>query len=184
MPDYLRAYVPGGTFFFTVVTFGRMHFFTDDLARATLRLAWKRVQSERPFDLQALCLLPDHLHCVWVLPEGDSDYSTRWAEIKGLFTRHFCAQGGREGQRNPSRRRRREAAVWQRRFWEHVVRDEEDFEKHVDYIHFNPVKHGYVQRAKDWPWSTFHRYVRDGLYDEDWGEAEPDQIKNFECVGE
>ncbi|MEE8525722.1 MAG: transposase, partial [Thermoanaerobaculia bacterium] len=115
------------------------------------------------------------------LPERDEEFSTRWSAIKGSFSRHYLKAGGIQGRRNPSRRRSGEAAIWQRRFWEHFIRDEGDFQKHLDYIHFNPVKHGYVDSPREWPWSSFHRYVRKGWYHEEWGEQEPQTIKDFEC---
>jgi putative transposase len=125
-----------------------------------------------PFKTEAVCLLPDHLHCIWALPEDESDYSIRWSEIKRLFTRAYVREIGPGGERGESRRKRREAAVWQRRFWEHMIRNEEDLNRHIDDIHYNPVKHGLVKRVCDWPWSSFHRYVRMGFYEREWGEAD------------
>jgi putative transposase len=179
MPQYRRACVPGGTFFFTVVTFERRRILTSDLARRCLRKAWEDTNHRRPFELQAVCLLPDHLHCVWSLPEADGDFSSRWKMIKGCFTRMYRAAGGAEGDRCPSRELKGEAAVWQRRFWEHWIRDVEDFQRHVDYIHFNPVKHGLVERPGDWPWSSFRSHVREGWYHPDWGAQEPESLSGF-----
>jgi putative transposase len=164
MSHYRRANDPGAYYFFTVVTNDRRAFLTDEATRGCLRHAWRIVRERRPFQLIALCLLPNHLHCIWKLPEDDADYSTRWASIKAIFTREYLRQGGVEGARNRSHRRRHEAAIWQRRFWEHRIRDQRDFSRHVDYIHFNPVKHGLVTDPSDWPWSTYHRYVREGYY--------------------
>jgi putative transposase len=131
------------------------------------------VKTRHPFDLLADVLVPDHLHAVWALPPGDSAYPARWAQLKQSFTRSFLASGGAEGCRSASRVRRRERAVWQRRYWEHTIRDEDDLKRCVDYIHWNPVKHGLVERVQDYPWSTFHRFVRPGEYDLDWGRVNP-----------
>ena len=129
----------------------------------------------------AVCLLPEHLHCIWSLPEGDADYSKGWKEIKRKFTRGYLLEVGPGGERNASRVRRGEAAVWQRRFWEHTMRDEGDLNRHLDYIHYNPVKHGLVKNVSDWPWSSFHRYVREGCYAEDWGETVGERIGEMRC---
>ncbi len=163
MTDYRRSPFGGGCFF-TVVTYRRRRFLIDDLSRACLRTAWRRVRRDRPFEVVALCLLPDHLHCVWRLPEGDNDFSLRWMPIKKGFTRRYLQAGGREFEQSLSRRKRRERGIWQRRFWEHQIRDADDLQKHVDYIHYNPVKHGLVEVVEEWPWSTYHKCVRDGLY--------------------
>ncbi len=173
MPEYRRWYVPGGTYFFTLVTFERLNFLASDLARPLLRRAIDEVRSEMSFQVVSWVLLPDHLHTVWTLPPGDSDYSERWKRIKGTFSKSYLAEGGAEGVRNRSRRRHREAAIWQRRFWEHTVEDENDLLAFVDYVHWNPVKHGQVSRARDWPWSTFHRFVEAGHYTMDWGGTDP-----------
>lgn len=170
MPEYRRARIRGGTVFFTVVTYHRIPFLTDDKARPILKDAWMDVKNRFPFTQDAVCLLPDHIHCVWTLPEGDSDYSIRWREIKRHFTRVYQRIYGGFNIPNGSRMRRKEGTVWQRRFWEHTIRDQEDLNRHLDYIHFNPVKHGLVRRVSEWPWSSFHRYVKDGYYHESWGE--------------
>jgi putative transposase len=164
MSWYRRADCPGVMYFFTVVTYQRRRLFHDEQARLCLRQAWEKIKQTRPFEDIALCLLPNHLHCVWHLPPNDADFSKRWAGIKGLFTRYYLASGGEDRIRNASRRRRREAAIWQRRFWEHQIRNEEDLKRHVDYIHYNPVKHGLVQQVTDWPWSTYHRFAKEGYY--------------------
>ena len=181
MSEYLRLRIEGATYFFTVVTFQRRPFLTTDLARESLRNAWQAVRAKRPFDIDAVCILPDHLHCLWTLPPDDADYSIRWNLIKAAFTKEYLKKGGSDGTRNASRRRSGEAAVWQRRFWEHRIRNDEDLRRHFDYIHFTPVKHGYVNRPADWPWSSFHRYVQQGWYEPDWGEIEPKTITGFEC---
>jgi putative transposase len=173
MPDYRRWYVPGGTYFFTVVTHERRPLFSDETARRFLRKSIKTIQQSRPFTLFAICLLPDHLHCVWTLPEGDANYSTRWRRIKEEFTTPWIARGGPEGFRSASRRSKEERGVWQRRFWEHTVADDEDLKRCVDYIHWNPRKHRLVANVKDWPWSSFHRFVSAGEYAADWGRDDP-----------
>ncbi len=169
MPNYRRSFVEGGTFFFTVVTYKRQPILTSDLSRRILRHAWKKVQKTHPFTVIAVCLLPDHFHCLISLPEGDKDYPLRWRAIKGIFSRRYKEAGGETGRRNESRIKRRESTVWQRRYWEHQIRDEKDLEVHFNYLHFNPVRHDLVTRVRDWPWSSFHRYVRNGHYDPDWG---------------
>ncbi len=160
MTDYRRMRLEGGCFFFTVVTYGRRRFLTEEHARECLRAAWDDTLRLHPFELVAVCLLPDHLHCIWSLPEGDEDYSMRWASIKGRFTRRYLQGGGREAIQSRSRQTKHERGVWQRRFWEHRIRDATDLQRHIDYIHYNPVKHGVVKQIADWPWSSFHRYIR------------------------
>jgi putative transposase len=169
MPEYRRWYVPGGTFFFTVVTQDRQRILTTDLSRQYLREAWQEELRRAPFEQVATVLLPDHLHTIWTLPPGDADYSTRWGKIKEAFTRTYLAGGGKEGRTTQNRRNHRERAVWQPRFWEHTIRDEDDLKRCLDYIHWNPVKHGLVQSVRDYPWSTFERWVQRGEYDPDWG---------------
>jgi putative transposase len=173
MPQYVRLYEPGATYFFTVLTHKRRPFLTSALGRRCLRAAWKEIGQELPFETLAVCLLQDHLHCLWALPEEDDDFSTRWRKLKTRFTRLFLTGGGIEGPRNASRKARGERGVWQRRGWEHKIRDMDDYVNHFDYIHFNPVMHGHVNYPEDWPWSTFHRYARMGWYDADWGKSRP-----------
>jgi putative transposase len=173
MPDYRRNYIPGGTYFFTVVTGQRRPILDTPLARQLLHEALAETKARFPFELFAIVLLPDHLHTIWTLPPNDSDYSNRWRMVKEQFTRHFLASGGGEAARSQSRLRHRERAVWQRRFWEHTCRDEEDLKRSLDYVHWNPVKHGLVARVRDFQWSSFHRFVKLGEYDQEWGEANP-----------
>ena len=168
MPDFRRVWRPGGTYFFTLVTEGRATFLCDDLARATLREAIAATGRDRPFDQQAVVLLPDHWHALWRLPADDADYAARLGAIKARFTRSWLAAGGSERQPTDSRARRRGRGVWQRRYWEHTCRDAEDFKAHLDYIHWNPVKHGYVTCPHLWPWSSFRKWVALGVYREDW----------------
>jgi putative transposase len=169
MPNYRRFTVPGATVFFTVVTYERRPFLVEPLARRCLRDAIAAVRERHPIEVRAIVLLPDHLHAIWTLPKGDSDYSMRWRRIKEEFTERFLAEGGTESQRSSSRVERKERGVWQRRFWEHTIEDDDDFERHVDYIHYNPVKHGLVTCPRDWPYSSFSRWVRQGDYAPEWG---------------
>lgn len=171
MPEYRRNYVPGGTLFFTVVTHERRRFLTTPLARRCLREAILTIQAKRPFEIVGIVLLPDHLHAIWTLPGGDADYSTRWRRIKEEFTILYLAKGGTEGRRSTSRRKRQERGIWQRRFWEHTIESDAELERHLDYTHYNPVKHGLVENPRDWPYSSFHRWVQKGAYDVNWGCA-------------
>lgn len=164
MTNYRRNYVPVGTFFFTVVTYQRRPILTTPLARETLRYAIQSVRHRLPFSLEAIVLLPDHLHTVWILPPDDEDFSTRWRQIKTLFTRRGLQQGGSQASQSLSREVKSERGIWQRRFFEHTSRDEFDLKRCVDYVHVNLLKHGLVERVSDWPWSSFHRYVRLGEY--------------------
>lgn len=168
MSRYRRASQPGATYFFTLVTHQRQTILCDEPVRNALRNAIHYVREKRPFQIDAWVLLPDHLHCIWTLPEGDADFSMRWMMIKrevSIACRDVYRQ---EELINASKQKHRESSLWQRRFWEHQIRDELDFQRHVDYMHFNPVKHGYVDVVADWPYSTFHRYVRQGIYPLDW----------------
>jgi putative transposase len=167
MPEYRRANVAGGTYFFTVVTYARRPVLTTETARMALREAIGQARTTLPFEIEAWVLLPDHLHCIWVLPPGDANFSARWAIIKRHVSRRCEPMIG--AVPSFSRRRRRERSFWQRRFWEHQIRDHADLGRHLDYIHWNPVKHGLARAAEDWPYSTFHRYVKAGVYPCDWG---------------
>src|SRR5262249_19679669 len=151
-----------------VVTHRRRPILATDLGRECLRAAIEAERAVRPFEMPAMVLLPNHLHTIWVLPDGDAEFSVRWREIKEHFTTAFLAGGGQEGVAPASRRRRGERGVWQRRFWEHVIRDVDDFKRCADYIHCNPVKHGLAPRAAAYPWSSFNRWVELGEYDPLW----------------
>jgi putative transposase len=164
---YRRSKSPGTTYFFTVVTYRRRPFLCAPDAIDLLRKAFKTVKAAHPFAMDAIVILPDHLHCLWTLPDGDADYSTRWMAIKAYFTRR-CPPALKTA-RSRSLLHKREQTLWQHRFWEHQIRNEEDFEHHCAYIHYNPVKHGMAARVADWPYSSFHRFVRDGVYPLDWG---------------
>jgi putative transposase len=162
MVRYRRNFVPGGTFFFTVTLADRRSRALVDHV-GLLRSAFRAARRDRPFSIDAIAILPDHLHAILTLPPNDADFPGRWRSIKGHFSTALI-QAGLDLRRFPNG----ELAVWQRRFWEHTIRDERDFARHVDYIHFNPVKHELVQRVRDWPYSSFHRYVREGLLPDDW----------------
>jgi putative transposase len=164
MTNYRRLKVEAGYYFFTVVTHDRRAFLCDLNARLCLKDAWGSVRRSRPFDVVAVCLLPEHLHCVWKLPDGDDDFSLRWALIKKHFTREYLNMGGVETLQSDSRVCKRERGIWQRRFWEHRIRDESDLQRHIDYVHYNPVKHGLVKAVEDWPYSSYHRYMASGRY--------------------
>jgi len=164
MSRYRRPRIEGGRFFFTVVLVDRSSkLLIQHIER--LRQVYRSVQARLPFETNAICILPDHLHAIWTLSAGDADFASRWGQIKSGFSREVPAAQ----LRSRSQVHRRETGIWQRRFWEHAIRDDKDFERHVDYIHFNPVKHGYVTRAYDWPCSSFHRYVKNGLLPPGWG---------------
>jgi len=176
MPDFRRYFVSGGTYFFTVVTAWRAPVFTEERACRLLGKIMREEQEKASFETIAAVLLPDHLHTIWILPAEDDDYPTRWQAIKARFTSQSLRSGGRERRVPEGYRRQRRRGVWQPRFMEHTIRDEKDLHQHVDYVHFNPVKHGYVCYANQWPWSSFHRFVQNGDYPENWGShgAPPD----------
>jgi putative transposase len=180
MPSYRRNY-DGEYFFFTLVTCGRMPIFSSAGARGQLSAAMRAVRLQWPWETSGIVLLPDHLHMLWRLPSADRDYSRRISLIKRRFTRAYLATGGREAPVPAGQRRRRRRGVWQRKFWEHTIRDMRDFRMHLDYIHLNPVKHNLVDHVEDWPWSSFRRYVKMGWYDHDWcGRADlPGSVEYF-----
>ena len=165
--QYRRARTKGGTYFFTVVTHKRNKILCQGNNVSLLREAFKHVMQEHPFTINAFVLLPDHLHCLWTLPCGDLDFSKRWRLIKSYFSRK--CDGVYKHRPSASRMKKKEQAVWQRRFWEHLIRGEQDFVRHVEYIHYNPVRHGLVNAPRNWEYSSFHRYLREGMYDVDWG---------------
>lgn len=165
MPNYHRARVPGASYFFTVVTAKRRPLLSAPHAIRALRQSVASVREVLPFTIDAWVVLPEHMHAIWTLPEGDADFSRRWGRIKAGFTQRcglsHCAMALHD------------AGIWQPRFWEHLIRDTRDFATHMDYLHYNPVKHGHVQRVVNWPYSSFHRCVRRGIYCPDWGGREP-----------
>jgi putative transposase len=166
--EYRRAFVPGGTFFLTLVTNGRARFLATGTGRRCLRRAFRDVRRRHPFSIEAIVLLDDHLHMLMRLPAGDADFSIRVGGIKGRFSRLYIDQGGAEPPVSDARRRKRYRGLWQARFWEHTIRDARDFKLHLDYIHANPLRHGVVNCVRNWPWSSFHRYLKLGEYEADW----------------
>jgi len=169
MPDYRRNRVPGATYFFTVNLRDRR---SDLLAKhiALLREAVRGVRHELASHIDAWVVLPDHMHCLWTLPESDSDFPERWCRIKARFTRTLP-----DAERSPTKFWKGERGIWQRGYWEHTIRNERDYTAHMDYIHFNPVRHGLVTNVGDWPYSSFRRCVAAGLYPPQWlgGGNEP-----------
>ncbi len=166
MPHYRRVYIPGSWYFFTVVTFERRPILTTPSSPKSLQTAIDTTRTRYPFTTVAWVLLPNHLHCIWQLPERDADFSTRWRLIKTYFTREYLRGSGVTHQEvTPSRARHGEKAVWQRRFWEHCIRDDEDLRRHINYIHYNPVKHGLVTEALDWRLSSIHRSEYREMFD-------------------
>ena len=169
MPEYRRVRIKGGTYFITIVTYHRAPIFVKPGAIEILRNVWEGTAKKFQFSTDAICLLPDHLHCMITLPEDDSNYSIRIREIKRLFTKHYQSNFPKPLERDASHQDKKEATIWQRRFWEHTIRDEQDYKNHFDYIHYNPVKHGFVDQVSSWEWSSFHLYVKAGIYELDWG---------------
>jgi REP-associated tyrosine transposase len=165
MPDYRRAWHPGGTYFFTVNLLHRNG--NDLLIRhiELLREAVSSIQRRHPFSIHGWVVLPEHMHCIIELPLDDDDYAKRWRLIKTAFSRALP----HTETLSQVRAKRGERGIWQRRYWEHLIRDDRDYRAHMDYIHINPVKHGLVRRVADWPYSTFHRLVTEGVYPGNWG---------------
>ena len=175
MRQYKRLRIEGATYFFTMVTYDRRKLFLGADAVDLLTSAIARVQQRHPFELQAQVILPDHLHALWQLPHGDADYSMRWRLIKEAFTKAWVKCYG-PANVSASRRAKGEQAIWQRRFWEHVIRDDKDFGTHLDYIHLTPVHHGLVTAPRDWPHSTFQQWIVRGVYEPAWGSGEKPEL--------
>jgi putative transposase len=170
MSHYRRLHTPGGTYFFTLTLADRgSALLVEQIDR--LRASYRRVKEKCPFETVAICVMPDHIHAIWTLPDGDADYSRRWSLIKAGFSRSLPAASGL----SLSKERKREKGIWQRRFWEHQIRDDADLVRHVDYIHYNPVKHGLVSSAADWPHSSFHQFVARGWASADWSGGPGDE---------
>lgn len=178
MPHYRRHYVMGGVYFFTVVAYRRQRIF-DAQTVDILRQAFRECISQSPFTINAMVVLPEHIHCIWTLPPDDWDYSTRWKNIKCWFSREYqrlardraideSKMPRRQESLPRSLQKKGEKGIWQRRFWEHTIKDVEDYNMHMDYIHYNPVKHGLVRAVGEWPYSSFHRLVSRGVYPPSW----------------
>jgi putative transposase len=168
MSRYRRANIKNATYFFTVVTYHRQTFLCNEPVRNALRNAIIKVQAQYPFEIDAWVLLPDHMHTIWTLPVNDANFSLRWQLIKRYVTRECGAYLNRPEWLNTSKIKHQEATLWQRRFWEHQIRDDSDYQTHIDYCHFNPVKHGLAKQVQNWPYSSFHKYVNLGIYPTDW----------------
>lgn len=163
MTSYRRNFIPGGSFFFTVNLADRRR----SLLTANIDLlcaAFREIRQRHPFTIDAIVVLPERLHTVWTMPDGDADFATRWRQIKSAFSRDLVL----DEPVSASRAARGERGIWQRRYWEHTIRDEEDYARHIDYVHINPVKHGLFERVCDWSYSSFHRHVELGIYPADW----------------
>jgi putative transposase len=174
MVNYRRNFLPGGSFFFTVnLADRRSRLLTDHIE--PLRSAFRYARARHPFTVDAIVVLPDHLHSVWTLPEGDADFALRWRLIKSTFSRALP----RAEQVSASRQAKGERGILQRRYWEHTLRSDGDLERHVNYIHYNPVKHDHVTRVRDWPYSSFHQMVQLGVYPEDWAGDRRDEEGEF-----
>jgi putative transposase len=171
MPDYRRVKIQGGTYFFTIVTHQRKQLFLHAKAPDLFLESLNHVNKFHPFSSLAYCILPDHIHLLWKMPVNDAEYSTRISEIKKKFSKYFIAEYGTSNFINQSQKNRGETGIWQRRFWEHYIRDEEDLERHINYIHYNPVKHGLVDQVNEWSASSFFDYVEQGYYTYDWGQG-------------
>jgi putative transposase len=177
MPEYRRYYQNGATYFFTIVTFQRQPIFKEDSNVKLLMDCLDKIMRTHPFEINASVILPDHLHMIWTFPGHDCDFSTRWNLIKGNFSRGFKDS---EVISTKSRLKKRERAVWQRRFWEHLIRDQNDYNDLCDYIHYNPVKHGYTNSPLEWKYSTFKQFVEKGLFPEN---RDAIKINNFTATG-
>jgi len=168
MSNYRRLRIAGGCIFFTLVTHERQRWLCEPLARTELRAAISHVRQRRPFTIDAMVLLPDHIHCIWTLPKGDSDYGIRWSLIKRYVTKRCRGQLNAAIPVSESRWKRHEGNLWQRRFWEHHIRSQADYQSICDYIHINPVKHGLCKHPQDWPYSSIHRFIQQGIYPQNW----------------
>lgn len=167
--EYRRVFIPGGTYFFTLVTYHRLPIFTSPGAVEELRKAFRYTMARMSFTIVASVILPEHMHFIWTLPQESSDFSTRWRLIKSHFSRNWGKQI--PSTIDPSRLRKKERDIWQRRFWEHLIRDEADLTRHIEYIHYNPVKHGLVTSPGKWKYSSFAKYVGEEIYTPDWGDT-------------
>jgi putative transposase len=170
MPNFRRVRIKGGTYFFTLVTNQRKCLFLLDRANDLFLEALQYVRSHHHFSILAYCILPDHIHMLWKMPINDADYSLRIGEIKKRFSKNYIIEFGNPHTLSSTQQKRGETGIWQKRFWEHYIRNEEDLNRHIDYIHYNPIKHGLVNQIKDWSASSFFDYVNQGYYDSDWGQ--------------
>ena len=179
MPNYRRVKIKGGTYFFTLVTNKRQNLFASLKYRDLFLESINHVKNYHPLNLVAYCILPDHIHLLIRLPEDDDNFSLRISEIKKRFSKLYSKNFGVSPAKNAGIVRPGRSGLWQQRFWEHTLRDEEDLHRHIDYIHYNPVKHGLVHKVKNWPSSSFFDYVKTGNYQIDWGEDYHDKDEKF-----
>ncbi|MBV07718.1 MAG: transposase [Rubinisphaera sp.] len=186
MPNYRRAHIPGATYFFTAKTENNATIFNSENSIIQLKQVIQETRKRWPFEIPAIVVLPDHIHTIWELPRDDSNFSIRWSWLKKELTKRYLKEGGIEQPISLSRERNRRRGVWQRRYWEHVIKDEDDYEAHFDYIHWNPVKHGYVQCPSEWKYSLIHRWIERGIYDARWGcgQTTPYVLKQTKEMGE
>lgn len=180
MPTYVRWREKGASYFFTVVTYRRRRIFSEPASRSLLRTAIESVRERLPFGIQAFVLLPDHLHCIWSLPENDDDFPKRWQQIKGRFSHDYLAAGGCDRTITAQHQQQKRRGIWQPRYWEHRIRDEADYFRYRDYVHLNPVKHGYVEEPGEWPWSSFHHFVQNNWLDPQWPGSSPVDLPEVE----
>jgi putative transposase len=181
MPNYRRVKIKGGTYFFTLITHNRNKLFASSKTRELFLEALEHVRIYHPFTLIAYCILPDHIHLLIKLPEDDDNFSTRISEIKKRFTKQYRAKNNISQSKN-SLVKQQNISLWKDRFWEHYIRDENDLSRHIEYIHFNPVKHGLVNQTKDWRASSFFDYVQKGYFDSDWGQGETKRIRVIDRI--
>ncbi len=171
---YRRVLIPGASYFFTVNLLNRKSsLLTDNINQ--LRHAFSVARSYHPFTIDGIVILPDHLHMVMSLPKEDDKYSLRWNIIKGIFSKQIEPEEAVAA----SRKTKRERGIWQRRFWEHLIQDEWDYEHHINYIHYNPVKHGYVTTPIEWKYSSIHRFIQADLLPKNWGCNDEFNVRNF-----
>ncbi len=168
MPRYIRSKSKGATYFFTVNTHQRQPILTQPINVEAIRLAIQKTKQCLPFKIDAWVVMPDHMHAIWTLPDNDHDYSKRWGIFK-MSVSKTCKSHGFFQDKTQSQLKRNESGLWQRRFWEHEIRDENDYKTHMDYLHWNPVKHGLTSNVCDWPYSSFHKLVDKGVYEKSWG---------------
>ena len=176
MSNYRRLNIAGGTYFITQVTYQRQPWLCSDIGRTALRTALQHIRQNYPFSIDAFVLLPDHFHCIWTLPQGDSNLSIRMLLLKRFVTKYYGDKLGLDVSISRSRAKRKEGNLWQRRFWEHLIRDDVDFANHCDYIHYNPVRHRLCESPQQWAFSSIHRFIQQQIYPLDWGDCGDIQV--------
>ena len=179
MSQYIRSHTKGATYFFTLVSYNRRRIFCEDDFLQAFKKSIKQVQQQYPFEIIAWVQLPDHIHCIWRMPTNDANYSMRWSQIKRLTTQACPRYHLPIDDLSRSKVKRNERGIWQRRFYEHEIKNEADFIRYMNYLHYNPIKHGLVKMVVHWPYSSFHRYVKQGSYAQDWGGSSMNFSENF-----